>query len=96
MYEDVSLYDFRQRFKDYERKNFSYEGLEALYDYLIDIEESCDESIKLDVIALCCEYTEYEDIEEATKELYPDEEPNEALFTIIAKFEHDRIIIVNE
>jgi len=49
MYEDVSLYDFRQRFKDYERKNFSYEGLEALYDYLIDIEESCDESIKLDV-----------------------------------------------
>lgn len=38
--------------------NFSYEGLEALYNYLDDLSEDTGENIELDVIALCCEYTE--------------------------------------
>ena len=42
---------------------FSYEGLIALYDYLEDYEDSTGEQIELDVIALCCDYTEYEDLE---------------------------------
>ena len=43
---------------------FSYEGLEALYNYIEDYEESCDTETELDVIALCCEYTEYGSLEE--------------------------------
>ena len=42
---------------------FSYEGLIALYDYLEDYEDSTGEQIELDVIALCCDYTEYESLE---------------------------------
>ena len=42
---------------------FSYEGLIALYDYLEDYEDSTGEQIELDVIELCCDYTEYEDLE---------------------------------
>jgi|5_EtaG_2_1085323.scaffolds.fasta_scaffold154902_2 hypothetical protein len=44
--------------------NFSYEGLIALYDYLEDYEESTGQQIELDVIALCCEYAEYDSLQE--------------------------------
>jgi len=44
--------------------NFSYEGKKALYNYLEDYEEQTGEEIELDIIAICCEYTEYENIEE--------------------------------
>ena len=58
---DVTLDMFRNKFVDYDRgEQFSYEGLEALYEYLIDLERDMGEEIILDVIALCCEFTEYE------------------------------------
>ena len=41
--------------------NFSYEGLRALFDYLEEYEEYTGTPIELDVVALCCEFTEYED-----------------------------------
>jgi len=44
--------------------NFTYEGLSALYDYLEDYEDSTGEQIELDVIAICCEYSEYESLAE--------------------------------
>lgn len=39
-------------------EQFSYEALNALYDYLEEYEESTGEEIELDVIALCCDYAE--------------------------------------
>jgi hypothetical protein len=55
----VSKYDFERAFVDADRKeNFSYEGLAVLFDYFEDYEEQTGEEIELDVIALCCEYTE--------------------------------------
>jgi predicted ArsR family transcriptional regulator len=55
----VSRYDFERAFADADRKeNFSYEGLNALFDYLEDYEEQTGEEIELDVIALCCDYSE--------------------------------------
>jgi len=55
----VSQYDFERAFADADRKeNFSYEGLKALFDYLEDYEEQTGEEIELDVIALCCDYSE--------------------------------------
>jgi hypothetical protein len=55
----VSRYDFERAFVDADRKeNFSYEGLNALFDYLEDYEEQTGEEIELDVIALCCDYNE--------------------------------------
>ena len=44
--------------------NFTYEGLIALYDYLEEYEDSTGEQIELDVIGICCEYNEYESLEE--------------------------------
>jgi hypothetical protein len=55
----VSRYDFERAFVDADREeNFSYEGLNALFDYFEDYEESTGEEIELDVITICCEYTE--------------------------------------
>ena len=55
----VSRYDFERAFADAGRKDqFSYEGLNALFDYLEDYEDSTGEELELDVIALCCDYSE--------------------------------------
>jgi predicted ArsR family transcriptional regulator len=55
----VSRYEFERAFVDADRKeNFSYEGLKVLFDYLEDYEEQTGEEIELDVIALCCDYSE--------------------------------------
>lgn len=44
------------------KENFSYEGRKALFEYLEQYEQDCGEEVEMDVIALCCEYTEYEDL----------------------------------
>lgn len=50
---------FIQAFKDYGRAdNFSHRGLNALYDYFTESEQDTGEEIELDVIAICCEYSE--------------------------------------
>lgn len=55
----VSRYDFERAFAAADRKeNFTYEGLDLLFDYLEEYEENTGEEIELDVIALCCEYSE--------------------------------------
>jgi len=55
----VSRYDFERAFVDADRKeNFSYEALGLLFAYFEEYEESTGEEIELDVIAICCDYTE--------------------------------------
>jgi hypothetical protein len=66
MKQNVTFYDFCDSFSESYKNNFTYEGKRALYDYLIDYEESCDIEIELDPIALCCEYNEYSNIKEYT------------------------------
>ena len=55
MKQTVNLSDFRDAFRDHDRKeNFSYEGLELLFDMF----EEQDENMELDVIAICCDFNE--------------------------------------
>jgi len=59
MYQSISFGDFCDAFRAYDRnENFTYEGKRILFDYLEGYEEDTGESIELDVIALCCEYSE--------------------------------------
>ena len=79
MKQSVNFYDFEQAFSDMDRKDqFTYEGKKALFEYLEQYEEDCGQDIELDVIALCCEYTEYENLEEL-QESYTDIESMEDL-----------------
>jgi hypothetical protein len=40
--------------------NFSYNGLRALYDFIEEVDEEGSTETELDVIALCCEFSEYD------------------------------------
>lgn len=65
MKQSITQSQFIDAFRDYGRENnFSYDGLVALYDWLEMLEDDTGEPIELDVIALCCEFTEYEDLAE--------------------------------
>ena len=73
MYKRISQSGFVNEFKSWETyaNNFSYEGLEALYDYLESIAEDMgdDKGIELDVVSICCDYTEYASALEAVEDM---------------------------
>jgi hypothetical protein len=54
----VSIYDFRRAFEECRPNNFSYEALGLLFAYFEELEEGMGEEVELDVIAICCDYTE--------------------------------------
>jgi hypothetical protein len=55
----INRYQFERAFVDAGRKeNFSYEALGLLFDYFESYEEETGQEIELDVIAICCEYSE--------------------------------------
>jgi hypothetical protein len=65
MINTINKYEFSDAFQKMGRGDqFSYEGLIALFDYLEILEDDIGEPIELDVISLCCEYTEYENLKE--------------------------------
>tara|TARA_R110002051_G_scaffold12430_3_gene43425 strand:- start:433 stop:732 length:300 start_codon:yes stop_codon:yes gene_type:complete len=73
---DVNFYTFQNWFTENRPNNFSRVGLVSLWEMLEEYEQSTGEEIEFDPIALCCEYTEYSNIEEFhmnyDEEEYPD------------------------
>lgn len=67
MFIKVTFDRFKQEFCSLQRANQFPLCLEFLFDYFNDNEIE----VELDVIALCCEYTEFKDMKEAL-ESYPD------------------------
>jgi len=64
MKQTVNQYDFADDFRKMNRAdNFSYEGLKVLFDYLEQMEEDTGEEMELDVIAICCDFSEYDEEE---------------------------------
>ena len=68
--ESMFIDSFTGGYKD----NFSYEGRKALFEWLEELDDSCGIETELDPIALCCEYTEYDSIEDFRSEYedFPD------------------------
>lgn len=65
----LNVYQFRDAFRAWGRGGqFSYRGLECLFDYLEQYGEDLGEPFELDVVALCCDY--YEDTAEAIANNY--------------------------
>jgi len=61
----ITFNDFESRFQNYGRgEQFSYEGLQALFEWLEEFETDTGEEQELDVIGLCCDFMEYEDLKE--------------------------------
>jgi len=65
MKQTVNFYAFERAFNSSQYKdNFTYEGLKALFSCLEQYEEACGTEIELDVCAICCDFTEYENLKE--------------------------------
>jgi predicted ArsR family transcriptional regulator len=50
--------EFADAFLSLRPDNFSYAGLDALFDYLEEYSDSTGEPFELDVIAICCDFSE--------------------------------------
>lgn len=59
MKQSINNYEFHRAFEQMRPDNFSYAGLDALFEYLESYEDDTGEGIELDVISLCCDYSEY-------------------------------------
>ena len=65
IYSKIGKSDFIQAFALMGKKdNFTNDASAALYEYLEQLADDGGEPIELDVIALCCEFSEYESLEE--------------------------------
>ena len=96
MKQSVNSYQFEQAFKNMNRdSNFSYEGKKALFDYLEQYEQDCGTEIELDVIALCCEYSEYANLAEFQKDYGEEYESMEDIqdATQVIKIDDEAFII---
>jgi len=66
MKKTINLYDFIDDFMAARPNNFTYEGLEALFEHLTELELELESEIELDIIALCCEYCQYHSLPAAS------------------------------
>tara|TARA_R110000823_G_scaffold201784_2_gene332679 strand:- start:7256 stop:7552 length:297 start_codon:yes stop_codon:yes gene_type:complete len=97
MKQSITQSDFIDAFHNCGRgEQFTYDGLKALYDFLEEMNEGSDFEYELDVIALCCEFTEYSDFEEL-QENYSNIEDREELenSTLVINVGVDSFIIQN-
>ena len=58
MYIRVTEEIFINEFESKRPDNFSREGLRLLFNWLEEVEDDCNPGYELDVIGICCEYSE--------------------------------------
>ena len=65
----VNESDFVRAFEEYNRaENFSVNARRHLFSYFDELSDETGEPFELDVIAICCEWSEYSTAVEAAKE----------------------------
>lgn len=75
MKQTVYEQDFVEAFDKMGRSdNFTVAGRRALFNALTEMEESTETEQELDVIGLCCQFSEYADFEEFKKDYTTDSE----------------------
>ena len=96
-----NVYQFREAFRLADRSDqFSYEGLEVLFDYLDNLSEDTGETIELDVVALCCEY--YESSIEELIDNYSidlsevDEDDPDSIIEVVREYLEDKTSVCGE
>jgi hypothetical protein len=77
MKQTVTKSMFVDAFQDIRPDNFSHSGLSAMYDYLNDYERETGQELELDVVAICCDFSEHNNILELAEE-YGEEFDNTA------------------
>ena len=96
MIKRIGLNEFREEFNKMGRDNqFSYEGMEELFNYLEYFEEENEEVYELDVIELCTNFAEYNTLEEFNEDYGEDYEDIDDLAcdVILIRVSQDSFII---
>ena len=90
----VTSNDFHDAFNKMRPNQFSYDALDAMFEYLEDLSEDIGEPFKLDVIALACEWVEYGSMASAILE-YWDIETREDLrdWTIVIDLDDGGLVM---
>ena len=95
MKQTINLDQFRQAFRNMGRgEQFSYEGLERIYEWIEENESNEGKEWELDVIALCCELAEMtmDEIFNAYPEvldLIDMDNPKESTYSIVVDYLND-------
>ena len=97
MIHTVNEFEFRDRFanSDTYKNNFTYDALTALFEYLEEYEDSTGEQLEFDMVSLCCEWSEYENLEELQED-YQDIKTLEDLKEKTEVIEFDGGLLVRE
>ena len=61
----LSVYEIADALQDDSNANWSYEGSKALAEYLNEIDEQSGEDTELDVVAIRCDWSEYQSAQDA-------------------------------
>jgi hypothetical protein len=88
MKQTINFYEFAAQFQAIRPNSFSREGLVALWEYLEEWEESTGEEMEFDVIALCCDFIEYDSLADYKQDYSDDVEDY-----IVATTENNGIIV---
>lgn len=96
MKQTITFGDFCDAFRDMDRnENFSYAGKRALFDYLEQYEEDCGQEVELDVIALCCDYSE-DSVEDIASNYGIEADEDEDLADAVRDYLEEHTTIVGE
>jgi hypothetical protein len=89
IYQTLNKHQFIDSFKSWDTysNNFSYEGLSELFDYLETFES---EPVELDVVALCCDFTE----SDVTTIQHDYQLPEDTTFDEVLEYLQDNTIVV--
>jgi len=94
MKQTVSHNNFIDAFRAMDRvNNFGFDGLTALFKHLEEYEEETNEEIEFDVISLCCDYTQYDSLEDCLAE-YDNIDTLEELQNHTTVIEYDGGVII--
>ena len=107
MKQTICQHQFTEAFKQCRPDNFSHQGLIALYDWFEELDADCGTETELDVIAICCDFSEYENLadfhESYDKDDYPDIESIQEYTNVIfsdhytpTKCEHEFSFIIQD
>lgn len=98
MYQRINFTDFCDAFKQHDRgDSFSYAGLKVLFDAFAELEKSTGTEMELDVVAICCEWTEYPSMTEALDEYELEfiEELLDSTIVLQTSEDFDKPVVVN-
>jgi hypothetical protein len=95
MIKTANFNTFHDAFTSCRPDNFNYSGLRALYDFLEQLGEDTGEAIELDVIAICCDFSQYDSVEDALEEYQLEDREELEDSTLLIECADGSVIIQN-